>query len=155
IRLLEAGERIVRETRLWGADKGQSQPMRSKEEANDYRYFPDPDLPSLVVDGPLMASVLRQLPELPSVRYDRYQRAQGLSAEDARTLVSERALADYFDEAVAAHPGENSGKMLANWILTELLGALHKAGLPVAQSPMPPAALSALVALIEGGTISG
>jgi aspartyl-tRNA(Asn)/glutamyl-tRNA(Gln) amidotransferase subunit B len=155
IRLIEAGERISRETRLWDADKGQSLSMRSKEEANDYRYFPDPDLPALVVDGPLMGSVLGQLPELPSARYDRYQRALGISAGDARTLVSERALADYFDAVVAAHPGESSGQTLANWVLTELLGALHKAGVPVARSPMPPAALSALVALIESGTISG
>jgi aspartyl-tRNA(Asn)/glutamyl-tRNA(Gln) amidotransferase subunit B len=155
IRLLDAGERIVRETRLWDSERGQSQPMRSKEEANDYRYFPDPDLPPLVVDGAIMGTALRSLPELPSVRFDRYQRVYGISADDARTLVSERALADYFDGVIAAHPGDRSGRMLANWVLTELLGALHASGLPVARSPMPPAALSALVALVENGTISG
>ena len=155
VRVLEAGGRITRETRLWDADKGQSQPMRSKEEANDYRYFPDPDLPPLVVDGPIMGSILRSLPELPSVRFDRYQRAQGISPIDARTLVSERALADFFDATVAAHPGESSGRMLANWILTELLGALHAAGIPVARSPIRPEMLSALVVLVENGTISG
>jgi len=155
IRVLESGGRITRETRLWDAERGQSQPMRSKEEANDYRYFPDPDLPPLVVDGAIMGSILRSLPELPSVRFDRYQRAHGLSASDARTLVSERALADYYDAAVGAHPGEHGGRIVANWILTELLGALHASGTPVAASPMRPETLAALVVLIENGTISG
>ena len=155
IRILEAGGRVTRETRLWDAEKGQSQPMRSKEEANDYRYFPDPDLPPLVVDGQIMGQILRSLPELPSVRFDRYQRAYGISPSDARTLISERSLADYFDAALAAHPGESSGRTLANWILTELLGALHAAGIAVARSPVTPAMLSELVQLVEAGTISG
>jgi aspartyl-tRNA(Asn)/glutamyl-tRNA(Gln) amidotransferase subunit B len=155
IRIIESGGRITRETRLWDADKGHSQPMRSKEEANDYRYFPDPDLPPLVVDGPIMGQILRSLPELPSTRFDRYQRIHGVSPDDARTLVSERALADYFDAAVAAHPGDRGGRMIANWVLTELLGALHASGTPVAQSPMPPQTLAALVVLVESGTISG
>jgi aspartyl-tRNA(Asn)/glutamyl-tRNA(Gln) amidotransferase subunit B len=155
IRILEAGGRIVRETRLWDAELGQSQSMRSKETADDYRYFPDPDLPPLVVDGAIMGSILRSLPELPSARFDRYQRAHGLTARDARTLVSERPLAEFFDAAVAAHPGERGGKMIANWILTELLGALHAAGTPITASPMQPATLAALVVLIEAGTISG
>jgi len=155
IRILEAGGRVVRETRLWDADRGQSAPMRSKEEANDYRYFPDPDLPPLVVDGPIMGAILRGLPELPSVRFERYQRVYGVSPDDARTLISERALADFFDAAVAAHPSERGGRTIANWILTELLGALHEAGTDIADSPMQPATLSALVVLVENGTISG
>jgi aspartyl-tRNA(Asn)/glutamyl-tRNA(Gln) amidotransferase subunit B len=155
IRILEAGGRIVRETRLWDAERGQSQPMRSKEEANDYRYFPDPDLPPLVVDGAIMGSILRALPELPSTRFERYQRAHGISADDARTLVSDRALADFFDAAVAVHPGERGGRLIANWMLTELLGALHASATPVARSPLSPATLSALVVLVESGTISG
>jgi aspartyl-tRNA(Asn)/glutamyl-tRNA(Gln) amidotransferase subunit B len=155
IRILEAGGKITRETRLWDAERGQSQPMRSKEEANDYRYFPDPDLPPLVVDGQIMGQILRTLPELPSTRFDRYQRVHGISPDDARTLVSERALADFFDAAVAAHPGERSGRMIANWVLTELLGALHGSSTPVAASPMSPATLAALVVLVESGTISG
>src|ERR1043165_1829469 len=155
IRIIESGERIVRETRLWDAERGQSQPMRSQGEANDYRYFPDPDLPPLVVDGAIMGQNLHSPPELPSVRYDPYQRVYGISPDDARTLVSERTLADYFDAVAAAHPGDRSGRMLANWVLTELLGALHASGTPVARSPMPPTALSALVVLVENGTISG
>ncbi len=155
IRIIETGGRITRETRLWDAERGQSSPMRSKEEANDYRYFPDPDLPPLVVDGAIMGSILRTLPELPSVRFDHYQRAHGISPSDARTLVSERALADFFDAAVAAHPGDRGGRMLANWMLTELLGALHASSTPVARSPIRPEMLSALVVLVENGTISG
>jgi aspartyl-tRNA(Asn)/glutamyl-tRNA(Gln) amidotransferase subunit B len=155
IRILEGGGRIVRETRLWDAERGQSAPMRSKEEANDYRYFPDPDLPPLVVDGVIMGSILRSLPELPSVRFDRYQKLHGISPDDARTLVSERALADYFDAAVAAHPSERGGRMIANWMLTELLGALHASNTPIARSPIAPETLAALVVLVENGTISG
>ncbi len=155
LRLIDSGGRVERETRLWDADAGQSAPMRSKEEANDYRYFPDPDLPPLVVAGELMGSILRTLPELPAARFARYQTEQGVSADDARTLISERALADYFDAAVKAHPTERSGKPIANWMLTELLGALKAGGIAIAESPIAPERLSALVALVESGTISG
>jgi aspartyl-tRNA(Asn)/glutamyl-tRNA(Gln) amidotransferase subunit B len=155
LRLLEGGGRVERETRLWDADLDQSAPLRSKEEANDYRYFPDPDLPPLVVDGSLMTGILRTLPELPAARFERYQHEHGLSVDDARLLVSERALAEYFEAAVAAHPGNSSGRMLANWILTELLGALNADGKSIAASPMLAATLSALVELVENGTISG
>ena len=155
LRLIDSGGRVERETRLWDADAGQSQPMRSKEEANDYRYFPDPDLPPLVVAGEMMGAILRSLPELPSARFERYQKEHGVSADDARTLISERALADYFDAALKAHPAEGSGKPIANWMLTELLGALNASGTSIAASPMPPAQLSALVVLVESGTISG
>ena len=155
MRIVDDGGRIVRETRLWDANAGQSAPMRSKEEANDYRYFPDPDLPPLVVDGNKMGDILRSLPELPVVRYERYQKEHGLASDDARTLVSDRNLADFFDAAVAAHPGTTSGRTLANWMLTELLGALNADGKEIVQSPMTPKTLSALVVLVENGTISG
>ena len=156
LRIVDGGGRIERETRLWDAVAGQSAPLRSKEEANDYRYFPDPDLPPLVIDGPTMASVLAAIPELPVERFGRYQRTHGIAPDDARTLVSDRALADYFDAAVAAHPaGTASGRVIANWMLTELLGALNADGKDIAQSPMSPQSLSALVELVENGTISG
>ena len=163
LRLLDGGGRVARETRLWDAEAGQSAPLRSKEEANDYRYFPDPDLPPLVVDGSVMASVLRTLPELPAARFERYQQAHGISPDDARTLVSDRALADYFDAAVRAHPaqaglaspGQPGGRTIANWMLTELLGALNKDGRDIETSPMPPERLSSLVVLVETGVISG
>jgi aspartyl-tRNA(Asn)/glutamyl-tRNA(Gln) amidotransferase subunit B len=155
IRILEEGGRIVQETRLWDAEAGASATMRTKEEANDYRYFPDPDLPPLVVDAQMMGGVLHSLPELPVARFERYQKEHGVSADDARTLVSERALADYFDAAVKAHPGDKSGRMIANWMLTELLGALNAEGKDITQSPMTPQTLSALIVLVENGTISG
>ena len=153
-RILDDGGRIERETRLWDADLGQSAPMRSKEEANDYRYFPDPDLPALVVDGGVMGAILRALPELPTVRFMRYQQELGITTDDARTLISDRALADFFDAAVALLPGK-SGRPIANWLLTELLGALNAEGKHIAQSPMVPETLAALVELVETGVISG
>src|SRR6185436_2385046 len=155
IRIVDDGGRVVRETRLWDAERGQSAPMRSKEEANDYRYFPDPDLPPVLVDGPMMTGILRAMPELPVVRFVRYQQELGISADDARTLVSDRALSDYFEAVLAAHQGQRSGKMLASWILTELLGKLNADGKDIAESPIPPPMVSALVRLIEDGTISG
>ncbi|MGE0550298.1 MAG: Asp-tRNA(Asn)/Glu-tRNA(Gln) amidotransferase subunit GatB [Kofleriaceae bacterium] len=155
VRILESGGRIVQETRLWDAVAGQSATMRTKEDANDYRYFPDPDLPPLVIDSGLMASVLRSMPELPGAKFERYLASHGLGPDEARTLIGERALAEYFDAAVAAHPGERRGKPIANWVLTELLGALNAEGRDITQSAMPPQRLSALVALVESGTISG
>jgi aspartyl-tRNA(Asn)/glutamyl-tRNA(Gln) amidotransferase subunit B len=155
IRIVAGGGRVVRETRLWDAERGTSAPMRSKEEADDYRYFPDPDLPPLVVDGSLMTGVLRAMPELPVARFERYVREHGLSPDDARTLISDRALADYFEAVLAAHPGQRSGRMIASWILTELLGKLNADGKHIADSPMPPPLVAALVGLIEDGTISG
>ncbi|HEY0195050.1 MAG TPA: Asp-tRNA(Asn)/Glu-tRNA(Gln) amidotransferase subunit GatB [Kofleriaceae bacterium] len=155
IRLIEAGGKVTRETRLWDAERGQSAAMRSKEDADDYRYFPDPDLPPLVVDGPIMGQILRGLPELPSARFDRYQKLYGISADDARTLVSERALAEYFDAVVAAHPGATSARTIANWVLSELLAALRTSGLTVSQAAVTPATLAALIVLVEDGTISG
>jgi aspartyl-tRNA(Asn)/glutamyl-tRNA(Gln) amidotransferase subunit B len=155
IRILDGGGRIVQETRLWDADAGTSATMRSKETAEDYRYFPDPDLPPLVVDSELMATILHALPELPAARFGRYAQQHGLSADDARTLVGDRALADYFDVCVKAHASERSGKAIANWLLTELLGALNAEGKHISQSPMAPSQLSELITLIEDGTISG
>jgi aspartyl-tRNA(Asn)/glutamyl-tRNA(Gln) amidotransferase subunit B len=155
VRLIDSGGRVERETRLWDADLGQSAPMRSKEEANDYRYFPDPDLPIMVVEGAMMGTILRSLPELPAARFERYQKIHNVATDDARTLISDRALAEYFDAALAAHPKDGSGRTIANWMLTELLGALNKAGIGIAQSPMPATRLISLVKLVEDGTISG
>jgi aspartyl-tRNA(Asn)/glutamyl-tRNA(Gln) amidotransferase subunit B len=154
VRIVDGGGTVERETRLWDAALGASATLRSKEQANDYRYFPDPDLPMLVVDGALMASVLTGLPELPAVRFERYRREHGLAIDDARTLVNERALADYFDAAAAAGSA-TAARATANWLLTELLGALHAAGLTIASSPMAPAVLAEVVRLVEVGTISG
>ncbi|MBV8762330.1 MAG: Asp-tRNA(Asn)/Glu-tRNA(Gln) amidotransferase subunit GatB, partial [Deltaproteobacteria bacterium] len=155
IRIVDGGGRVTRETRLWDAEAGTSASMRSKEEANDYRYFPDPDLPPLVVDAQVMANILRSLPELPAARFKRYTEVLGISPDDARTLVTDRALAEYFDLVCQVHPGERSGRMIANWMLTELLGALNADGRHISQSPMVPATLSELIRLVEDGTISG
>ena len=155
IRILEGGGRIEQETRLWDAVAGTSATMRTKEEANDYRYFPDPDLPPMVVDGNMMGSILRSLPELPAARFARYLREHGLSPDDARTIVSDRPLAEYFETVVKAHPGDRSGRTIANWMLTELLGALNADGKDIGESPMAPAMLSELIRMVEDGTISG
>jgi aspartyl-tRNA(Asn)/glutamyl-tRNA(Gln) amidotransferase subunit B len=154
VRILESGGRITQETRLWDAQAGTSATMRTKEEANDYRYFPDPDLPPLVVDGSVMGTILRSLPELPAPRFTRYV-ASGLAPDDAKTLVSDRALAEYFDMTCEIHPGDGSSKTIANWMLHELLGALNADGKTIALSPMQPSTLSELIVMIENGTISG
>ena len=154
IRQLEAGERIVQETRLWDAERGTSESMRSKETAEDYRYFPDPDLPPIVVDGAMMSGILQALPELPHQRFERYVKA-GIASDDARTIIGDRTLADYFDAAVDYHPGDQSARTIANWMLTELLGALNKEGKAIADSPMLATTLSDLVQLVEKGIISG
>ena len=155
IRILDGGGRIEQETRLWDAVAGTSATMRTKEEANDYRYFPDPDLPPMVVDGNMMGSILRSLPELPAARFTRYVREHGLSPDDARTIISDRPLAEYFEAVVKAHPGDRSGRMIANWMLTELLGALNADGKDIGESPVAPATLSELIRMVEDGTISG
>jgi aspartyl-tRNA(Asn)/glutamyl-tRNA(Gln) amidotransferase subunit B len=155
IRILESGGQVVQETRLWDSDASTSRPMRSKEEAEDYRYFPDPDLPVLVVDDALLAAVRADLPELPMDRCRRYMDAWGLSADDARTLTAERALSDYFDAAVRAYGDVAGARAIGNWIQSELLRELNRDGLDASVCPVAPAHLAALVALIEAGTISG
>ncbi len=155
LRIIEAGGTIERETRLWDGNAGQSAPLRSKEEANDYRYFPDPDLPPLVVEARLMAETVRQQPTLPVARFSRYIDELGLAPDDARTLVGERALSDYFDAAIAEPGGTARARSIANWLLTELLGALKAAAVEIEAAPLPPTTLAALVALVESGAISG
>ncbi len=155
IRILEAGGRVVQETRLWDATLGQSSTMRTKEDANDYRYFPDPDLPPLVIGPSMMERVLAGVPELPSAKYERYVTQLGLGFDEARTLIGDRALAQYFDAAIDGYPSERGGKPIANWLLNELLGALNAEGKSISESPMPAGRLAALVALVENGTISG
>jgi aspartyl-tRNA(Asn)/glutamyl-tRNA(Gln) amidotransferase subunit B len=154
VKILDEGGRVLRETRLWDADSNTSHTMRSKEEVNDYRYFPDPDLPVLTLRNDLMARVLQNMPILPGVRFDQYKQL-GLTPDDARTLVNERSLAEYFEEAMTSAPGVNAAKQLCNWLLTILLGALNRDNRTIAASPMSPTHLAELVALIDDGTISG
>jgi aspartyl-tRNA(Asn)/glutamyl-tRNA(Gln) amidotransferase subunit B len=161
IQLLSRGERIVQETRLWDATRGLSASMRSKEQAHDYRYFPEPDLPPLVIADGDLAAARATLPELPEARFGRYTGALGLSPQDAGVLVSEKEVADYFDAAVAAAPavpqagGEAPGKKLANWVINEVLARVSDPRQLAAEPPVKPAALAALVALVDSGTLSG
>ncbi len=158
IRVLESGGEVVQETRLWDSDVGVSKPMRSKEEAEDYRYFPDPDLPPLVVDEATVEELRSRLPELPMARYRRLIDALGISAQDARALTAEREIADYFDAAVAAYGEDNrdrGARGIGNWMQTELTRLLNRDQRDIADCPARPEHLAALVRLIDEGTISG
>jgi aspartyl-tRNA(Asn)/glutamyl-tRNA(Gln) amidotransferase subunit B len=151
--LLDRGERVVQETRLWDASRGVTQSMRSKEQAHDYRYFPEPDLPPLVVDEPFLARVRATQPELPEDRFARYTTAEGLSPQDAGVLVADRETAGYFDAVVAAGA---PAKKAANWVINEVLARVgDPRDLGDSSLPVPPAALADLVKLIDAGTLSG
>jgi aspartyl-tRNA(Asn)/glutamyl-tRNA(Gln) amidotransferase subunit B len=151
--ILGRGEAVVQETRLWDPDRGISASMRSKEEAHDYRYFPEPDLPPVAVDEAWLRRAAAALPELPEARHARYA-GMGLSAQDASVLVSERQISDYFDKAMAAAPAHP--KKIANWLINEVLGRVDDARKLMDESvPVPPAALAELVDLVEKGTLSG
>jgi aspartyl-tRNA(Asn)/glutamyl-tRNA(Gln) amidotransferase subunit B len=154
VEIVEGGGRIVQETRLFDPDRGETRSMRSKEEAHDYRYFPEPDLPPLVVPPGLVERVRRELPELPRARAARYQQALGLSAFDAGLLVADRRGADFFDAAVsAAGGGAEAAKKVANWMNGELSRLANEAGLEPAAWKVSPAQLAAVVALVDAGTL--
>jgi len=150
--ILEGGGQVVQETRLYDADRDETRSMRSKEEANDYRYFPDPDLLPVVLDEGFIAEAVADLPELPDARRHRFHTALGLSEYDADLLTVTRDLADYF-EAVAGACGD--AKLAANWINGELSAALNRAGLEIAASPLTPERLVGLLRRIQDGTLSG
>jgi aspartyl-tRNA(Asn)/glutamyl-tRNA(Gln) amidotransferase subunit B len=151
IEVLEAGGVIEQETRLFDADKGETRPMRTKEEAHDYRYFPDPDLLPLELEDTFIARIEAELPELPDAKKKRFVEAYGLSAYDAEVLVAERATADYFEQAAQGR----DAKLVANWVSGDLFGALNRAGLDIARAPIAPDRLGRLVGMIQAGTISG
>jgi aspartyl-tRNA(Asn)/glutamyl-tRNA(Gln) amidotransferase subunit B len=154
VELIEAGGSVEQETRLFDAERGETRSMRTKEEAHDYRYFPDPDLLPLELDETFIAAIERTLPELPDARKARFMANFGLSAYDAEVLVAEKASAEYFEAALGKGAARDP-KLVANWILTELFGALNRAGGDIAFSPITPDRLGRLVDLIEDGTISG
>ena len=153
IKTLETGGRLLQETRLWDERLSETRPMRSKEEAHDYRYFPEPDLPPLVVTSEFVEEVRATMPELPGPRAKRFSERYGLSFSDASQFTSERSLADYYEATVEASGG--NARAAANWIRSELLRELENAGLTAAASPVPAAELGALVRLIDEGKISG
>jgi aspartyl-tRNA(Asn)/glutamyl-tRNA(Gln) amidotransferase subunit B len=151
IDLIEDGGTVEQETRLFDPGKGETRPMRTKEEAHDYRYFPDPDLLPLEFDQAYVDALKAHLPELPDAKKARFMRAHGLSAYDADVLVAERAGADYF-EAVAQG---RDPKIAANWVINELTGRLNKEGKEIADAPVSAVQLGAILDLIGAGTISG
>jgi aspartyl-tRNA(Asn)/glutamyl-tRNA(Gln) amidotransferase subunit B len=153
IMLLESGGTVVQETRLFDPDKHETRSMRSKEEANDYRYFPDPDLLPVELDDDFIEAVRKTLPELPDARKARFVSEHGLSEYDAGVLTASRELADYFEAVVVAAGGQ--GKLSANWVMGELSGALNRSDCDITDSPVTAAALAAMLKRIEDGTISG
>jgi aspartyl-tRNA(Asn)/glutamyl-tRNA(Gln) amidotransferase subunit B len=153
IDILESGGRIVQETRLYDADKGETRSMRTKEEANDYRYFPDPDLLPVVLTEEFIAQIRASLPELPDQKALRFAAQYGLSAYDAGVLTASRELAAYYEEVAREVPGEP--KLAANWVMGELAASLNKDGLDIATSRLSAANLASLLRRIADQTISG
>ncbi len=151
IGILEDGGKIDQETRLYDAKKGETRSMRSKEEAHDYRYFPDPDLLPLELEPAWVAGIAAGLPELPDEKKNRFMQDYGLTAYDAAVLVAERASADYFESVAKGR----DGKLAANWVINELFGRLNKEGKSVEESPVSAAQIGGIVDLIAVGTISG
>lgn len=153
INVIEGGGKITQETRSYDPNKNETRALRSKEEANDYRYFPDPDLLPLVITDELIEQIRSELPELPQQKRQRFIDQYGLSAYDASILVSSQDMAEFYENVVKE--SGNKPKLAANWIISELLGALNKAGLEIHESPIHSAQLGRLIARIADDTISG
>ncbi|MGX6647668.1 Asp-tRNA(Asn)/Glu-tRNA(Gln) amidotransferase subunit GatB [Maricaulaceae bacterium MS644] len=151
IDILEEGGKIIQQTRLFDANTGVTRSMRSKEEAHDYRYFPDPDLLPLELDESFVADIKAGLPELPAQKRKRFVEVLGLSEYDASVLASDKDRADYFEAVIEG----GDPKLAANWVNNELFGRLNKEGLAITESPVSPDQLGNLVDLIKDGTISG
>ena len=153
IELLESGGTVVQETRLFDPKLNVTRPMRGKEDAQDYRYFPDPDLPPLVVSDALIDEVRKNLPELPSARKQRFMEDLGLSVADAGQLTQSREVADFYEEALGTSP--TNAKSVANWVNVELASYLNKSGLGIQESRVDASVIGKIVAHIADGTISG
>jgi aspartyl-tRNA(Asn)/glutamyl-tRNA(Gln) amidotransferase subunit B len=152
IDLLESGGKVAQETRLYDADRDETRSMRSKEDAHDYRYFPDPDLLPIVVTPTQIERERALMPELPWARQQRYVTDYGLNVQDADALAQDRAVADYF-EALAAAAGD--ARAAANWLNGEVFAALNRAGMEIPHCPVEPSALGLLIARVRDGTLSG
>ena len=150
--LIESGGKVIQETRLWNQMSGKTESMRSKEEAHDYRYFPDPDLLPLVVDQIWIEKIKSSLPELAEAKAARFVKEYGIPEYDAGVLTAEKPVANYFEESVRHH---NAPKKISNWIMAELLRELKLRDQDIAAIKMKPAQLARMVAMIENGTISG
>ena len=159
--VLEAGGKIVQETRLYDPDRGETRSMRSKEDAHDYRYFPDPDLLPIELDEAFLAECRASLPELPDAKRKRYEQALGLSAYNAATLTADADTARWFEllvtQSAAAQKKSESdvAKAAANWLLSDLYGALNRLGNSLEESPVSPSQAAELLGLVADGTISG
>ena len=151
IEFLEEGGRVEQQTRLFDVGRGITRPMRSKEEAHDYRYFPDPDLLPLVLDPDWVERIRASLPELPDAKKARFMSQYGLSTDDAGVLVAEKETAVYFERAAQGR----DAKVAANWVVGDLFGAVNRLGIGIGQSPVSASQLGALIDLIADGTISG
>ncbi|MGQ0640701.1 MAG: Asp-tRNA(Asn)/Glu-tRNA(Gln) amidotransferase subunit GatB [Gemmatimonadaceae bacterium] len=149
--LLSRGERVVQQTMLWDAARNEIRPARSKEESHDYRYFPDPDLPPLVLSEAAIAEIHASLPELPSARRDRLRTAFMLGAQDAEVLTASRALADYYEAVAVAHA---DSKTAATWVIGDVLAALNHERISIAEFRVTAAALAELLALVRDGRLS-
>jgi aspartyl-tRNA(Asn)/glutamyl-tRNA(Gln) amidotransferase subunit B len=152
IDLIEAGGKVIQETRLFDSNTGMTRSMRGKEEAHDYRYFPDPDLVPLVISPEWIEQVRATLPELPDAKRTRFVEELGLSAYDAEVLAADRALADYFDVCVTL---TRDAKICANWIMGDVLRKLKESGTSIAEAPVSPQRLTGLLIRITDNTISG
>jgi aspartyl-tRNA(Asn)/glutamyl-tRNA(Gln) amidotransferase subunit B len=150
--ILEEGGSIIQETRLYDANKNETRSMRSKEEANDYRYFPDPDLLPVRIEPSLIEQIRKTLPELPDAKKQRFLDQYRLSEYDSLALTATRETADYFEQTVAVSPGD--AKPVANWIMGELAATLNRTGIDITQSPITPDMLGSLIARIKDNTIS-
>lgn len=150
--VLEEGGRVIQETRSWDEAKGITLSMRSKEQAHDYRYFPEPDLVPIIVDPAEVEEIRQSLPELPDARQKRLMNDYGLSSYDASVITASKAMADYFDETVAC---QADAKSVANWLMGEVSKHLNTAGLDIEDCPVTPTKLAGMIALIDKGTISG
>ncbi len=149
--VLDEGKQVIQETRLWDPDKNKTVSMRGKEEAHDYRYFPDPDLVPLIVDDAWISSIEKELPELPDAKKGRFIQSYGLAEYDAAVLTSSIELADFFEQTAADLKDK---KQAANWVMTQLLGMLNAKGLSISQTPVSALAFSSLLKLIETGKIN-
>jgi aspartyl-tRNA(Asn)/glutamyl-tRNA(Gln) amidotransferase subunit B len=151
VQLLEAGGEVEQETRHWDEGAGRTRTLRTKEYAHDYRYFPDPDLPPLVLDPTWIEEVRRSLPELPDARRERYMRELGLPPYDAAVITASRGLAEFFEEAVSAYP---QPKTVSNWVMGEVRRYLNEHGLEPEDVPVRPGHLAELLRMVERGTIN-
>jgi aspartyl-tRNA(Asn)/glutamyl-tRNA(Gln) amidotransferase subunit B len=150
--LLDQGDKVIQETRLWDAARGMTASMRGKEEAHDYRYFPDPDLVPLVIDPAWVEKIRAALPELPEQKKDRFIRDYGIPEYDAEILTSSKALANYYEECLNIY---DQPKIISNWIMSELLRELKRDEREIEECPVPAGNLAEMLKMIDEGVISG